>query len=128
MKWERYASINADQFLSNLMELLAGLAITSHSALATLPPPCSFARMPCEVADRPPEAQEQDMMISGRQLLLLAVALVAGLTILVAGLSSLWNRPLEGALMIIVGMASLLYSADGFCQGPGVFQTIEPKE
>jgi hypothetical protein len=55
-------------------------------------------------------------------------ALLIGFSALIAGLRSLSVHPVEGALMIIAGMASLLYSADGFCKGPGVFGSSQERK
>lgn len=50
------------------------------------------------------------------------LALGIGLPALVAGLLQFTEEPIAGVLMVIAAMAALLYSANGFCGGPNIFQ------
>lgn len=71
--------------------------------------------------DRDPRGQNKTA--SALQWILCAGALMAGLAAVLAGLFALLVQPVTGVLLLIFAMASLLYAADGFCQGPGAFRS-----
>ena len=68
------------------------------------------------------ELKDTTQVTTAVQRLLSLLALVIGLAALIAGLSKFTDEPIAGVLMAIAAMAVLLYSANGFCGGPKIFQ------
>jgi len=77
---------------------------------------------------RPGKSQELEAVAAALQRILWIMTLVVGLTALLTGLFTLTARPLLAVLILIVAMAALLHSADGFCHGPGVFRTMKSRK
>jgi xanthine/uracil permease len=73
---------------------------------------------------RPVELREREQAAAALQRIFWMMTSVVGVPALLAGLFTLTARPLLGVLMVIAAMAALLYSANGFCQGPGVLGSI----
>ena len=72
--------------------------------------------------------QEPDKSAAALPRVLWITTLLAGFLALVTGLFTLTSRPLLGVLVLIAAMAALLHSADGFCQGPGVFRSMKSRK
>jgi hypothetical protein len=67
-------------------------------------------------------------MATALQRILWVLTLVVGFPALLTGLFTLTERPLLGVLVLLAAMAALLYSADGFCQGPGVSGSMKSRK
>ena len=80
----------------------------------------SFTQEYRAAKDVGPEGRYRGAMVALRRLWW-GIALLAGLAGLLGGLTSLAVKPLDGVLAVIGGMAAILYAANGFSRGPGVF-------